>query len=136
MKDSNYYFLASPYNGTEEEKKARHQLSKKIATTFLENEISLFAPILYNQSMIDYFPAAELENRRKLLMPMNIDFLYGAKAVILLKLSGWNVSWGISQYLKVCSKENIDIYELEEENLDQNLLDLVSTLKSNPVLPH
>ncbi len=128
MKNKSYYFLASPYNGSEEEKLRRHGLSKKIAATFLEHKISLFAPILYNQAIIDYFPEKELENRRSLLMPMNMDFLLSAKSMILLKLQNPVNSWGINQYLEACSKEKIKIYELDEQDLDSGLNSLIQEL--------
>jgi len=74
MDRTGYYFLASLFNGTEVEKEYRHNLSQRIATLCLGNGISLFAPIVYNQALIKAFPAIELEERRKLLMPMNIVF--------------------------------------------------------------
>jgi hypothetical protein len=39
-----YYFIASPYNGTDEEKQYRYKISKQVATDLLKNHISVFAP--------------------------------------------------------------------------------------------
>lgn len=135
MKVNSYYFLASPYNGTEEEKLRRYKLSRKIAAKMLEQSISLFAPIVYNQTLIEEFPKQELESRRRLLMPMNIDFLINARAMILLKLAGWEESWGISQYLEICSRENIQVYDLYEETLESDLNQLINKFShSNTIL--
>lgn len=135
MKVNSYYFLASPYNGPEEEKLRRYKLSRKIAAKMLEQSISLFAPIVYNQTLIEEFPKQELESRRRLLMPMNIDFLINARAMILLKLAGWEESWGISQYLEICSRENIQVYDLYEETLESDLNQLINKFShSNTIL--
>lgn len=120
-KNKGYYFLASPFQGNVEEKSKRYALSKQIAAAFLEQYISVFAPILYNQAIIDFFPVMEWEDRRKLLMPMNMNFLLNSQGMILLKLEGWDVSWGIKQYLTVCEKENIKIYDLYPDNIDSRV---------------
>ena len=123
---SQYYFLASPYNGSENEKKESFALSKKIVALFLEKHISIFSPILYNQSIIDFFPSIELENRRQLLMPMNIQFLRSSKAMILVKIPGWDTSWGLQEYFRVTKEENLKTYEISLETFDKDLNHLIS----------
>ncbi|MBS0186202.1 MAG: hypothetical protein JSS34_07715 [Proteobacteria bacterium] len=113
-----YYFLASPFKGSLKEKEDRYALSKKIAATFLEHNISLFAPILYNEALIDFFPNITQENRCQLLMPMNLDLLCQSKGMVLLKIEGWDTSSGIQQYLTICQKTHIPIYDLLPEALE------------------
>jgi hypothetical protein len=48
-------------------------------------------------------------------MPMNIDFIYRSSGVILVKVKGWDSSWGIKQYINVCNSSDIPIFELEVE---------------------
>ncbi|HQS84043.1 MAG: hypothetical protein B7Y25_06500 [Alphaproteobacteria bacterium 16-39-46] len=123
-----YYFLASPFKGTKEEKKYRYALSKKIAATFLEHHISLFAPILYNEALIDFFPKIQLEDRCKLLMPMNTDFLCQSRGMVLLKIEGWNTSSGLQHYFDICQKNHIPIYDLFPEDLEAQIINLAKTL--------
>ncbi len=121
--NSGFYFLASPFNGSDAEKEHRYNLSQKIAVLALENGISLFAPIVWNQTLIKAWPEIELEERRKLLMPMNIDFLKKSKGMLLLKLEGWDTSWGLKTYLDICAKEGIPVYELSLENLEEQIIE-------------
>lgn len=130
MKQYTYYFLASPYQGDVFEKTARYNMSKKIAATFLDHGISVFAPILYNQALIDYFEDVTLEKRRELLMPMNMDFLANAQGMLLLKTQGWDSSWGIQKYLDYCSKNKIKIYDLTSDNLDQSMNEIIKEINS------
>lgn len=123
---SHYYFLASPYKGTEEEKSARYDLSKKIVALFLEQQISVFAPILYNQAIISFFPNIKADNRCNLLMPMNIEFLRSSKAIFLLKIPGWETSWGLQQYFRVAKEESLKIYDLYLETLDDDINRLIA----------
>lgn len=102
-----YYFLASPYNGSEEEKKYRYLISQKVIAMGLERGINIFAPILYNQAIIESLTGIMLEERRKLLMPMNLNFLYQPLGVLLLKIEGWESSWGLRQYIEICEKNRI-----------------------------
>lgn len=68
------------------------------------------------------FPKIEIEERRNLLMPMNINFLRQSKGMFLLKLEGWETSWGIETYLNICKKEDICIYDLFSDNLEEQIL--------------
>lgn len=74
MRMRGYYFLASPFQGSEIDKEPSYNLSKHITAYFLSQNISLFVPILYNELLIQFFPQEILENRRTILMPMNMDF--------------------------------------------------------------
>jgi hypothetical protein len=42
--------------------------------------------------------------------------------MILLKLNGWEQSWGIKAYLDICEKEKIPVYELLPENLESQIV--------------
>lgn len=123
-----YWFLASPFNGTQEEKDYRYQMSQKVTTTFLEHGISIFAPILYNQLLIQAFEDIHLDDRRKLLMPMNMNFLHRSAGVIFLKVPGWDTSWGIQEYKKICKQKHIPTYELDIDQLEKNISTLAKQL--------
>lgn len=66
-------------------------------------------------------------------MPMNLEFLSHAKAMILVKLKGWETSWDIQQYLNVCEEEKILVHDLFSENIDSNVEKLIHHLSEiNP----
>lgn len=130
-KNKGYYFLASPFQGSSEEKTIRFQLSQKIAATFLESDISIFAPILYNHVIMEYFPKIEGKDRRSLLMPMNMDFLLKSQGMLFLKLEGWESSWGIQQYLEMCDRESMPIYDLHPKDLEEQMQALKPILSQN-----
>lgn len=117
-----YYFLASPYHGSSQEMAYRQRLSHQVVTYFLDNYISVFAPIIYNQAIVETLDDIKLEERRKLLMPMNLDFLYRSAGVLLLKIEGWDTSWSVQHYIEICHKSGIPLYDLDPEQLEKTLL--------------
>jgi hypothetical protein len=120
-----YYFIASLYNGTEEEKQYRYEISKKVATDLLKNHINVFAPILYNESL-EIDPVI----RREVLMPMNLALLHHSKGVILLKLPGYDTSPGIQGYLKTCEELQIHVFGVEFNGGEYDLAMLVGQIRS------
>lgn len=127
---SPYYFLASPYNGSLEEKEYRYQQSQAIVAYFLKHRISVFAPILYNEIIIKSFDSINIEMRRELLMPMNLNFLYRSAGVIIFKTDGWNKSWGMKQYLETCSKNDLPIYELYPGQMEKTFQTISAAMNS------
>jgi hypothetical protein len=118
---SSYYFLASPFQGSEKEKAERYQHSLKATTFFLTKGISVFAPILYNQALNAAFDAAQYSDRRKLLMPMNLNFLYASNGLLLLKIKGWDESPGVQQYINVCQVENLAVFDLDPDDMEKTV---------------
>ena len=116
-----YYFLASPYKGSEEEKEYRYRQSQEIVAYFLKHKISIFAPILYNETIIKSFNGINLELRRELLMPMNLNFLYRSFGVLILKIEGWDKSLGMKQYIEFCSENSIPTYDLDPMKVEITL---------------
>jgi hypothetical protein len=121
-----YYFIASPYNGTDEEKQYRYKISKKVATDLLKNHISVFAPILYNEAL-----EIDLAIRRETLMPMNLALLHNSKGVILLKLESWDSSPGIAGYLKTCEELQISVFGVEFNDMEYNLDKLIGEIHTH-----
>jgi hypothetical protein len=124
-----YFFIASPFNGNNEEKAYRYEISQKLTTELLQNGISAFAPILYNQLLIEAFQDIALDDRRELLMPMNMNFLYKSNGMILLMIPGWDQSWGINHYIEQCKERNIPIFKVKFNQTDYDLNALISQLR-------
>ena len=118
-----YYFIASPYNGTDEEKQYRYKISKKVAADLLKKGISVLAPILYNEAL-----GIDPSIRREVLMPMNLALLQNSKGMILLKLPGFDSSSGIAGYINTCEELHIPIFEVEFNGMEYNLDKLIGEI--------
>lgn len=103
------YYLAVPYQGSDEEKSYRTQLSLDLTTQFLHHKVHLFAPILYVNKIAENLGFSCLEDRRKVIMPYLLDFLKVSKAMILVTAQGWRESWGIQQELLFCHDHRIPV---------------------------
>lgn len=124
--EKGFYYLAVPYQGTDEEKEYRTQLSLKAATAFLRDGHYLFAPLLYINKIGDNLQLTSLEHRRSTLMPYLLEFLKVSKGLILVTAEGWDKSWGIHQELVYCLKHEIPVFKLTAEHLDMSLSGLLS----------
>lgn len=122
-----FYYLAIPYQGSEEEKKYRTELSLKITAEFLRQGIYLFAPLIYINKIADTLKLSSLEKRRALIMPYLFEFLKVSKGMILVQVEGWEKSWGIKQELKFCQEYEIPIFTMELKETYTNLHKTLST---------
>lgn len=116
-----FYFLSVPYQGSEEEKKYRTELSLKVTTAFLRQGIHLFAPLLYVNKIADELGLSSLDKRREVIMPYLFDFLRVSKGLLLLKAEGWQKSWGVQQELALCHEVHIPVFTLEIEDIHKDL---------------
>lgn len=99
------YYLAVPYQGSEEEQKYRTQFSLKAATQALRQGVHLFAPLIYVNKIADELGVISLEKRREIVMPYLFDFLKVSKGLVLVCLNGWRESWGIRGRAQVLSRK-------------------------------
>lgn len=121
------YYLAVPYQGSEEEKKYRTELSLKVTTEFLRQGIHLFSPVIYVNKIAEELGLTSLEKRREIIMPYLFDFLKVSKGLILIKIDGWQKSWGVQQELKFCQETHIPVFSMQADEIDKNLPKLLST---------
>lgn len=120
------YYLAVPYQGSEEEKKYRTELSLKITTEFLRQGISLFSPVIYVNKIAEELGLTSLEKRREIIMPYLLDFLKVSKGLLLIKVDGWQKSWGVQHELKFCYEAHIPVFTMHADEIDKNLPKILS----------
>lgn len=120
------YYLAVPYQGSEDEKKYRTELSLKATLAFLTQGIHLFAPILYVNKIAEALDLPSLEKRREVVMPYLFDFLKVSKGLVLIKAEGWEKSWGIQQELVFCQEAHIPVFTMEVNEVQTNLPHVLS----------
>jgi len=115
------YYLAVPYQGSEEEKKYRTELSLKITAEFLRQGISLFSPVIYVNKIAEELGLTSLEKRREIIMPYLLDFLKVSKGLLLIKIDGWQKSWGVQHELTFCYEAHIPVFTMHADEIDKNL---------------
>ena len=115
-----FYYLAIPYQGTEEQQIERTELSLTSATECLRQGIYLFAPIIYVNKIADRL-ALTLEQRRDVIMPYLLDFLKVSKGLLLITAEGWKTSWGIKQEVLFCLEHGIPVFKIAPEQLFEDL---------------
>lgn len=130
-----FYFLSVPYQGSEEEKKYRTELSLKVTTAFLRQGIHLFAPLLYVNKIADELGLSSLEKRREVIMPYLFDFLRVSKGLLLLKAEGWQKSWGVQQELALCHEVHIPVFTMEIEDINKDLPSILTKPLNQEQLP-
>lgn len=119
--DQGLYYLAVPYQGSDEQRAYRTEISLKATAEFLRQGIHLFAPIIYVNQIAKELNLPSTEERRKVIMPYLFDFLKISKGMILITLEGWQDSWGVQQELKFCQQNQIDVYKISSDQIYGNL---------------
>lgn len=121
------YYLAIPYDGTEEQKAYRQSFSLKAAGEFLKQGIHTFAPVIYMNVIADSLNLSTQEERRRILLPYLLEFLQLSKGLILVTAEGWRQSWGVGQELKYCETHHIPVYILNPNQLEGELNSIFKT---------
>lgn len=120
------YYLAVPYHGSEEQQAYRHEISLKVAAEFLHQGLHVFSPIIYVNQIIEKLNLPSLEKRRAVVMPYLLDFLRVSKGLILIKVEGWQNSWGVQQELNFCQENQIPVYTMSSDQVYENLTEVLS----------
>lgn len=107
-----YYYLASPYAGSKDEKKHRVKQVTQAAASLLEQGIYAWSPVVHNHQLVPYLKSdLSSEERRNLIMPYDLQLLKHSKGMIILTLEGWESSKGVREEIKFCQFHCIDIYK-------------------------
>lgn len=120
--ENGLYFLSVAYQGTDQEKAYRHDISLKATAEFLRQGIHVFAPVIYVNQIVEEMNLPTMEERRKIVMPYLIEFLKVSKGMILVTVEGWQNSWGVRQELIFCQENNIPLYKIEPNQIHNNPL--------------
>ena len=119
MKNQNLYYLALPYQGSNEEKAKRTHLSMQANLYFLKKGISVFAPILYVNQIAEKLECNSLDERRAIIMPYLLNFLLKCAGMFLIEEAGWDKSWGVQQEVVFCVEHNIPIFRISPEEIEK-----------------
>lgn len=113
-----YFYLASPYAGSSEEKERRVTQVSQAAASLLEQEVYAWSPVVHNHQLVPYIKAdLSPEDRRNLFMPYDLQLLKQSRGMILLALEGWENSKGVLEEIEFCKFHRIDIYKTTLESL-------------------
>jgi hypothetical protein len=119
------YYLANPYNGTDHEKKERFEQCCQVTSRFIKNGVHLFSPVVHNHAMIETVKDWSVEQRQSLILPYDFSFLKRAAAMILLKLDGWEKSYGVEKELEFCCENKIQTFAYTYDQIfsDQGIIE-------------
>lgn len=104
------YYLANPYNGTDKQRQERFEQCCKVTSYFIKNGIHVFSPIVHNHAMLETVQDWTVDERKNLILPYDFSFLGRSSAMILLKLDGWEKSYGVEKELEFCCKYKIPTF--------------------------
>jgi hypothetical protein len=111
-----YYYLSNPYNGSPSEMRERAQAAAQACATLLRGGVYAWSPIVHNHAMMA-FSDFSLEERRELLLPYDFSLLRAAKGMIVLKLAGWEVSYGVTREIELCEELGLPVWYLAPEEV-------------------
>jgi len=108
MKD--LYYLANPYNGTDQQKQGRFKKCCQVTSHFIKNGVHVFSPVVHNHAMLETVNDWTLEECQTLILPYDFTYLGKAKAMIVLMLDGWEKSYGVEKELEFCCQNKIPTF--------------------------
>jgi len=120
------YYLAVPYNGSEEQKAYRSMLSLMAAAEFLRQGIHVFAPVIYVNQIAEILDLPSKEQRRDIVMSHLFEYLKVSKGMIVITADGWKESWGVRQELLFCQEHQIPVCTISPDQIYENLDQLLS----------
>lgn len=113
-----YYYISNPYNGTDEQKETRAQTAAKVCGQLLKKGVYAWSPIVHNHAMMRTFDQFTLEERRSKILEFDFSLLKSSKGMIVLKIDGWDKSFGVKAEIELCQKLSIPIKYLDPEALE------------------
>lgn len=112
-----FYYISNPYNGTEEQKEQRAQIAAEVCGFLLKKGIYAWSPIVHNHAMMKTFNQFTLEERRTKILDFDFSLLKSSKGMIVLKIEGWDQSYGVKAEIDLCNQLSIPIKYLDPQHL-------------------
>lgn len=113
-----YFYISNPYNGTEEQKVERAKIAAEVCGKLLKRGVHAWSPIVHNHAMMNHYGDFTLEERRTLILDFDFSLLLASKGMIVLKIDGWDESYGVSKEIELCKEKSIPVKYLQPEDLD------------------
>jgi hypothetical protein len=88
-----FYYLASPYSKFPHGVHKAHQLACEATALLVQNGIPVFSPIAHTHDVAIYGKLDPCAHT--LWMPADRPFMLAAKGIIVLRLEGWEDSYGV-----------------------------------------
>lgn len=117
-KYNGYGYLASPFNSEADDvKRYRAQRAVHANAMLLMAGVKTFSPIAhsYESSLSHYLQGFSISHEK--FMDIDIELLKHAEFCIVLTLSGWDISKGVSQEIEYCRQNEIPLYKLSFDDV-------------------
>lgn len=116
-----FYYISNPYNGTAEEMRERARVAAEACATLLRRGVHAWSPIVHNHALLAQVPFT-LEERRELILPFDFTLLRASRGMIVLKIPGWDRSYGVSKEIELCAELGLPVHYLEPTELAEAAL--------------
>ncbi|MDA9189383.1 DUF1937 family protein [bacterium] len=112
-----FFYISNPYNGTADQKNDRAKIAASVCARLLKSGVYAWSPIVHNHAMPKEFEDLSIEQRRSLFLNFDFTLLLASKGMIVLKMDGWEESYGVKKEIELCGKKDIPIYYLFPEEV-------------------
>jgi hypothetical protein len=116
-----YFYLSNPYNGTDEQKVERAQFAANACGRLIKDRVFTLSPIVHNHAMMKTYNDFSLEERRSIILDFDFSLLAASKGMIVLKIEGWEESYGVTKEIEFCEKKNIPVYYYTPEEIESGI---------------
>lgn len=111
-------------------KEARAQVAARVCGLLLKKGIHAWSPIVHNHAMMKTFNEFTLEERRTKILDFDFTLLKASKCMIVLKIEGWEQSYGVKAEIDLCNQLAIPIKYLNPDHLES--MDPIQALSPVP----
>lgn len=126
-----FYYISNPYNGSDEQREQRAQIAARVCGLLLKKGVHAWSPIVHNHALMKTFNQFTLEERRTKILDFDFSLLKSAKGMIVLKIDGWEQSYGVQAEIELCHQLSIPIKYLDPQELE-HVEDPYSALTPTP----
>ncbi|MBT4792337.1 MAG: DUF1937 family protein [Halobacteriovoraceae bacterium] len=113
-----YYYISNPYNGSDSQKEMRAKIAAQVCGKLLKRGVHAWSPIVHNHAMMSDYGGFTLDERRTLILDFDFSLLLASKGMIVLKIDGWQESYGVSKEVELCKEKSISVQYLNPLDLD------------------
>ena len=116
-----YFYLSNPYSGSDEQKSKRAELAARACGRLIKDRVFTLSPIVHNHAMMKTYNDFSLEERRSVILDFDFSLLAASKGMIVLKIEGWEESYGVGKEIEFCKKNDIAIHYYTPEEIESGV---------------
>lgn len=109
-------YLACPYSGTVEEREERTMLATLVAAKLMDRGYNVFSPLTHSHPIAMNLPSKNFEDYdHDFWLKRDFQILENCDALVVLKLPGWEKSYGVKKEIEFAESLNYDILYIDKD---------------------